>query len=84
MPPVAPRPGHTALVLAAGIADGAVIASDEHGLVALRGKTRPVEVISRVDIEPDERDPRSLQADARDELTRREAREFGDAYRGDG
>jgi hypothetical protein len=57
VPPVAPRPGHTALVLAAGIADGAVIASEEHGLVALRGKTRPVEVISRVDIEPDERDP---------------------------
>lgn len=57
VPPVAPRPGHTALVLAAGIADGAVIESSEHGLVALRGKTRPVEVIARVEVEPDERDP---------------------------
>jgi superfamily II DNA or RNA helicase len=57
VPPVAPRPGHTALVLAAGIADGAVIASERHGLVALRGKTRAVEVVTRVDVEADERDP---------------------------
>lgn len=57
VPPVAPRPGHTALVLAAGIADGAVIESAEHGLVAMRGKTRPVEVIARVEVEADARDP---------------------------
>jgi hypothetical protein len=57
VPPVAPRPGHTALVLAAGIADGAVIESTEHGLVALRGKTRTVEVVARVEVEADARDP---------------------------
>ena len=57
VPPVAPRPGHTALVLAAGIADGAIIESQEHGMVALRGKTRHVEQVARVDVEEDDRDP---------------------------
>ncbi len=57
VPPVAPRPGHTALVLAAGIADGAVIAHEQYGRVALRGKTVPVEQIARVEIETDPNDP---------------------------
>lgn len=56
-PVVAPRPGHLALVLAAGVADGAVIATDEYGMVALRGKTRHVEQIARVEIEADPNDP---------------------------
>jgi hypothetical protein len=56
-PVVAPRPGHLALVLAAGVADGAVIETDEYGRVALRGKTRHVEQIARVEIEADPNDP---------------------------
>ncbi|MCC6615318.1 MAG: hypothetical protein IT320_17720 [Anaerolineae bacterium] len=56
-PVVAPRPGHLALVLAAGVADGAVIESDEYGRVALRGKTRHVEQIARVEVEADPNDP---------------------------
>jgi hypothetical protein len=56
-PVVAPRPGHLALVLAAGVADGAVIESAEYGRVALRGKTRHVEQIARVEIEADPNDP---------------------------
>ncbi|MCK6580828.1 MAG: DUF6094 domain-containing protein [Anaerolineae bacterium] len=56
-PVVAPRPGHLALVLAAGVADGAVIETDEYGHVALRGKTRHVEQIARVEIEADPNDP---------------------------
>jgi hypothetical protein len=56
-PVVAPRPGHLALVLAAGVADGAVINSEEYGQVALRGKTRHVEQIARVEIEADPNDP---------------------------
>ena len=56
-PVVAPRPGHTALVLAAGVADGAVIETDEYGTVAIRGKTQPVEQVARVDVEADADDP---------------------------
>ncbi len=56
-PVVAPRPGHLALVLAAGVADGAVIATEQHGTAALRGKTQHVEQIARVDVEADPNDP---------------------------
>ncbi len=56
-PVVAPRPGHLALVLAAGVADGAVIETTEYGRVALRGKTRHVEQIARVEVEADPNDP---------------------------
>lgn len=56
-PVVAPRPGHLALVLAAGVADGAVIETAEHGRVALRGKTRHVEQVARVEVEADPNDP---------------------------
>ncbi len=56
-PVVAPRPGHLALVLAAGVADGAVIETTEYGRVALRGKTRHIEQIARVEVEADANDP---------------------------
>jgi 16S rRNA G966 N2-methylase RsmD len=56
-PIVAPRPGHTALVLAAGVANGAVIETEEYGTVAIRGKTVHVENISHVDVEADPNDP---------------------------
>lgn len=56
-PVVAPRPGHMALVLAAGVADGAVIDTDSYGTVAIRGKTQHVEQIARVDVESDPNDP---------------------------
>lgn len=56
-PVVPPRPGHLALVLAAGVADGAVIDTDEYGCGALRGKTQYVEEIARVEIESDPNDP---------------------------
>jgi hypothetical protein len=52
-PVVAPRPGHLALILAAGVADGAVIETEEYGRVALRGKTRHVEQIARMEVEAD-------------------------------
>ncbi len=50
-PVVAPRPGHLALVLAAGVADGAVIETADYGRVAIRGKTQHVEQIARVEVE---------------------------------
>lgn len=56
-PIVAPRPGHLALVLAAGVADGAVIETEIYGKVAIRGKTQPVEQVARVDVESDPNDP---------------------------
>ena len=56
-PVVAPRPGHLALVLAAGVADGAVIDTETYGRVAIRGKTQHVEQIARVDVESDPNDP---------------------------
>ncbi len=56
-PVVAPRPGHLALVLAAGVADGAVIDTSEYGQVALCGKTEPVEQVARVDVEAMPGDP---------------------------
>jgi hypothetical protein len=56
-PVVAPRPGHLALVLAAGVADGAVLETEDYGPVALRGKTRHVEQIARVEVEADPNDP---------------------------
>ena len=56
-PVVAPRPGHLALVLAAGVADGAVIDTDEYGRVALRGKTTHVEQVARVEVESNPNDP---------------------------
>lgn len=55
-PVVAPRPGHMALILAAGVANGAVIETEDYGSVAIRGKTKHVESISRVDIESDPKD----------------------------
>ena len=51
-----PRPGHTTIVLAAGMTDGAIIDSAEHGQVALRGKTERIETTARVETEPG-RDP---------------------------
>ncbi|MEO0562748.1 MAG: DUF6094 domain-containing protein, partial [Chloroflexota bacterium] len=57
VPVVAPRPGHTALVLAAGVADGAVIESADYGTVAIRGKTQHVEQVARVEVESDPNDP---------------------------
>jgi superfamily II DNA or RNA helicase/16S rRNA G966 N2-methylase RsmD len=56
-PIVPPRPGHLALVLAAGVADGAVIRTEEHGRVAVRGKTVHVEEIARVETEVSPHDP---------------------------
>ena len=56
-PVVPPRPGHLALVLAAGVADGAVIDTEQYGRAALRGKTRYVEEIARVEIESDPNHP---------------------------
>lgn len=56
-PVVAPRPGHMALVLAAGVANGAIIDTDDYGQVAIRGKTHHVEEIARVDVESDPNDP---------------------------
>ncbi|MCA9883148.1 MAG: hypothetical protein KC708_09265, partial [Anaerolineae bacterium] len=56
-PVVAPRPGHMALVLAAGVADGAVIETEDYGTVAIRGKTQHVQQIARVDVESDPTDP---------------------------
>ncbi len=56
-PVVAPRPGHLALVLAAGVADGAVIDTETYGTVAIRGKTQHVEQIARVEIEAAPGDP---------------------------
>ena len=56
-PVVAPRPGHLALVLAAGVADGAVIDTETYGRAALRGKTRHVEHVARVEVESDPNDP---------------------------
>lgn len=50
-PVVAPRPGHLALVLAAGVADGAVINTETYGMVAIRGKTQHIEQIARIDVE---------------------------------
>jgi len=56
-PIVPPRPGHLALVLAAGVADGAVINTEMHGRVALRGKTTHVEEVARVETEISPNDP---------------------------
>ncbi len=56
-PVVAPRPGHMALVLAAGVANGAVIQTGDYGQVAIRGKTQHVEQIARVEIEAAPGDP---------------------------
>ena len=46
-----------ALVLAAGVANGAVIQTDDYGQVAIRGKTQHVEQIARVEIEAAPGDP---------------------------
>jgi hypothetical protein len=56
-PVVAPRPGHMALVLAAGVANGAVIQTEDYEQVAIRGKTQHVEQIARVEVEADPNDP---------------------------
>lgn len=48
-PIVAPRPGHMALVLAAGVANGAIITTQQHGEVALRSKVVPVEAVVKVE-----------------------------------
>ena len=46
-----------ALVLAAGVANGAVIQTEDYGQVAIRGKTQHVEQIARVEIEAAPNDP---------------------------
>jgi 16S rRNA G966 N2-methylase RsmD len=56
-PIVAPRPGHMALVLAAGIADGAVIDTAEYGRAALRSKTRHIDEIARTEAQDNPADP---------------------------
>jgi hypothetical protein len=56
-PVVSPRPGHLALVLAAGVANGAVLNTETHGRVAIRGKTVHVEQIARVAVEAAPGDP---------------------------
>lgn len=56
-PIVPPRPGHLALVLAAGVADGAVIQTEKRGRVAVRGKTVHVEEIARIETEQSPQDP---------------------------
>ena len=56
-PVVTPRPGHTALVLSAGIANGAVLDTLDYGRVALRSKIETREEVARVTTEPDARDP---------------------------
>jgi len=56
-PIVPPRPGHLALVLAAGVADGAVIDTEAHGRVAIRGKTTHVEEVARIETEVSPTDP---------------------------
>jgi superfamily II DNA or RNA helicase len=56
-PVVAPRPGHMALVLAAGVANGAVIDTADYGRVAIRGKTQHVEQVARVEVEASPGDP---------------------------
>ncbi len=50
-PIVPPRPGHLALVLAAGVANGAVLETAQHGTVALRSKIVHVEEVARVEVE---------------------------------
>lgn len=57
VPIVPPRPGHMALVLAAGVADGAVIYTDQYGTVAVRGKTTSVEQVARIEREASPQDP---------------------------
>jgi superfamily II DNA or RNA helicase len=56
-PVVAPRPGHLALVLAAGVANGAIIQTEDYGRVALRGKTQTIKHTARVEIEDTIGDP---------------------------
>ncbi|MEM9955268.1 MAG: DUF6094 domain-containing protein [Chloroflexota bacterium] len=56
-PLVMPRPGHTALILSAGVANGAVIKTIEHGEVALRSKIETREEVARVETQTDSRDP---------------------------
>ncbi len=56
-PIVPPRPGHTALVLAAGVANGAVIQTEAYGTVAIRGKTHHVEQITSVQEDHSPADP---------------------------
>lgn len=56
-PLVMPRPGHTALVLSAGLANGAVIETVEHGEVALRSKIEVREEVARIETEDHPEDP---------------------------
>ncbi|MEL7432642.1 MAG: helicase-related protein, partial [Chloroflexota bacterium] len=56
-PLVTPRPGHMALVLSSGFANGAVLDTTAYGRVALRSKIEVEEVIARVDTETDPKDP---------------------------
>lgn len=56
-PLVMPRPGHTALVLSSGFANGAVLNTAEYGQVALRSKIEIREEVARVDEQPDDTDP---------------------------
>lgn len=56
-PLVMPRPGHTALVLSSGFANGAVLDTSDYGRVALRSKIEIREEIARIDVQPDDTDP---------------------------
>lgn len=56
-PLVMPRPGHTALVLSSGFANGAVLDTVEYGQVALRSKIEVREEVTQVSVEPDANDP---------------------------
>jgi hypothetical protein len=56
-PVVPPRPGHMALVLAGGVANGVVIDTAEYGHAAVRSKIEQVEQVARVESEPDPNDP---------------------------
>jgi 16S rRNA G966 N2-methylase RsmD len=57
-PIVPPRPGHMALLLAAGVANGALLETAIYGTVAVRGKTTVrVEQVARRDVEALPHDP---------------------------
>ena len=56
-PVVDPRPGHLALVLAAGIANGAVIETVKYGRVAIRSTITKEEEVARIKTVPDPKDP---------------------------
>lgn len=56
-PVVPPRPGHLALALSGGVANGAIIDTADYGWAAVRSKIVHVEEAGRVESEPDPKDP---------------------------